>query len=101
MALTGEVGELAELFQWLTAEESSAIMQDPRRTEQARHELADVLGYVLRLADVLHVDLAAALQEKMVITLGKKVAIWWWTSRLLTLVAQLDPRSDPFHPGRC
>jgi len=67
MALTGEVGELAELFQWLTAEESSAIMQDPRRAEQVRHELADVFAYVLRLADVLHVDLADVLQEKMVL----------------------------------
>jgi dCTP diphosphatase len=65
MALTGEVGELVELFQWLTPEESGAIMGDPRRAEQVRHELADVFGYVLRLADVLGVDLADALQEKI------------------------------------
>jgi dCTP diphosphatase len=65
MALTGEVGELVELFQWLTAEESGAIMSDSRRAEQVRHELADVFGYVLRLADVLGVDLSDALHEKI------------------------------------
>jgi len=64
MAMTGEVGELVELFQWLTPEESGAIMSDPRRAEQVRHELADVFGYVLRLADVFGVDLADALQKK-------------------------------------
>jgi dCTP diphosphatase len=64
MALTGEVGELVELFQWLTPQESEAIMSDPRRAEQVRHELADVFGYVLRLADVLGVDLTDALKER-------------------------------------
>ena len=65
MALAGEVGELVEVFQWLTLEQSVEVMADPQRAVQVRHELADVFGYVLRLADVLDVDLMAALDEKV------------------------------------
>lgn len=67
MALASEVGEFAELFQWLTAEEASAIMHNPEEAQKVRHELADVFGYVLRLADVLNIDVEAALEEKMVV----------------------------------
>jgi NTP pyrophosphatase (non-canonical NTP hydrolase) len=65
MALAGEVGELTELFQWLTPEESAQIMSNDRRAAQVRDEIADVFGYVLRFADVLGIDLEAALQAKM------------------------------------
>lgn len=64
MALAGEVGELLEIFQWLSPEQSTAVMADPARAEAVRHELADVFAYLLRLTDVLQVDLAAALREK-------------------------------------
>ncbi|MGW0519929.1 nucleotide pyrophosphohydrolase [Crossiella sp. NPDC003009] len=64
MALIGEVGELAEIFQWLTDAEAQQVMSDPDRAEQVRHELADVLSYLLRLADVLDVDLVEAVREK-------------------------------------
>ncbi|GIJ75984.1 NTP pyrophosphatase, house-cleaning of non-canonical NTPs [Micromonospora phaseoli] len=65
MALAGEAGELLEIFQWLTPAQSAAIMADPARADAVRHELADVLAYLLRLADVLEVDLATALRDKM------------------------------------
>ena len=65
MALTGEVGELAEIFQWLTAEQATAIMEDSLKAEHVREELADVFGYVLRLASILDVDLQAALLSKI------------------------------------
>lgn len=64
MALAGEVGELVEIFQWLTAEESSAVMSSPR-AQDVRDELADVLIYLVRLADVLDVDLIGAGFEKL------------------------------------
>lgn len=67
MALVGEVGELAEVFQWLTDEQAWQVMADAGRAEQVRHELADVLSYLLRLADVLDVDLAAAMREKVAV----------------------------------
>ena len=65
MALTGEVGELTEIFQWLTDEQSASVMGDPARAEHVRDEIADVLAYLLRLCDVLGVDPEAALAEKI------------------------------------
>ena len=65
MALSGEAGELIELFQWLTEEESHRVMGDSASAEAVRDELADILVYVIRLADVLNVDLAAAVRAKM------------------------------------
>jgi dCTP diphosphatase len=71
MALAGEAGELLELFQWLTPEQSSQITADPSTDEKVRHELADVLAYLLRLADLLEIDLMAALDEKMTLNAAK------------------------------
>ncbi len=69
MALAGEAGEVLEHFQWLTAEESAA--PDPARREAVALELADVLMYLVRLADVLEVDLAAAAARKLAINEGR------------------------------
>lgn len=65
LALVGEVGELAELFQWLPAESARDTAQaEPLRT-RVGEELADVLLYLVRLADVLDVDLHAAASAKL------------------------------------
>jgi dCTP diphosphatase len=64
MALSGEVGELVEIFQWLTPEEAAAVMESARAGD-VEDELADVLIYLVRLADVLGVDLLAASSEKL------------------------------------
>jgi dCTP diphosphatase len=64
MALAGEVGELVACFQWLTPDESSHITDDPGTAEAVESELADVLQYLIRLADVLGVDLAGAVRKK-------------------------------------
>ncbi len=66
MALAGAAGELIELFQWKTEAESVTIMDDPRAAEAVRDELADVLMYTLRIADILDVDVEAAIRAKMV-----------------------------------
>lgn len=66
MALTGEVGELTELFQWLSPEESARVMDDGASAGRVRDEIADVLAYLLRLADVLGVDLEEALTAKII-----------------------------------
>jgi len=71
MALTGEVGELVEIFQWRTPEQATRVMSDPATGEHVRHELADVLSYLLRLADVLDIDLLAALDEKIDLNAAK------------------------------
>ena len=65
MALTGEVGELVEIFQWLTEEQSKAVAQDPRTARAVRDELADVLLFLVRLSSVLGVDLNEAVTHKL------------------------------------
>lgn len=63
MALSVEVAELLEHFQWLTEEQSRQLPAD-KHTAVA-HELADVLIYLVELADVLQVDLLQAAQAKI------------------------------------
>ncbi len=63
MALAGEAGELLEVFQWLTEGESRAL--PPAALAAAREELADVLLYLVRLADTLGLDLADAARAKL------------------------------------
>ncbi|MGW1501948.1 hypothetical protein ACWCQW_25820 [Streptomyces mirabilis] len=46
MSLAGESGELLEVFQWLTPEQSSEVMEDPTRAVQVREEMADVFAYL-------------------------------------------------------
>lgn len=65
MALTGEVGELVELFQWLSEEASREVGRDPATARGVRDELADVLIYLVRLAAVLEVDLDEAVRSKL------------------------------------
>ena len=64
LALTGEVGELTEIFQWLTDAQAEAIM-DSDKAEHVRQEVADVFLYLMRLAMVLEIDLDAAVQAKI------------------------------------
>jgi len=65
MALTGEVGELVEIFQWLTEAQSKEAMQDPGQAMRIQEELADVTIYLTRLAAVLGVDLDEAVKDKL------------------------------------
>lgn len=64
-ALCVEAAELLEPFQWLTEEQSRALPDDTR--EAVAGEMADVLLYLLQLADKLGVDLVQAAQRKMAI----------------------------------
>ena len=65
MALTAEVGELVELFQWLSEGASQRVAQDPATARRVRDEIADVLVYLVRLAAVLGVDLDEAVRSKL------------------------------------
>lgn len=65
MALTGEVGELVEIFQWLTEEQSREVADAPETARAVRDELADVALYLIRLCSVLGVDLDEAITHKM------------------------------------
>jgi NTP pyrophosphatase (non-canonical NTP hydrolase) len=65
MAIAGEAGELAAEFQWLTPGESmeNSLSRDQRKAIEL--EIADVQIYLLRLADVLNVDIPAVVREKI------------------------------------
>jgi len=63
MALVGEAAEVVEHFQWLTEEQSARLA--PQDKANVAAELADVLAYLVRLADKLDVDLLAAVTAKM------------------------------------
>lgn len=65
MALSVEVAELVEIFQWLETEESAQVMADPERAQAVRDEVADVMTYLLRLVDVLDIDLDAAMADTL------------------------------------
>ena len=66
MALTSEVGELNELFQWLTEEKSNNVDNN-----EVRQEIADIFIYLLRLADKLDIDIEEAVREKIEINAKK------------------------------
>jgi NTP pyrophosphatase (non-canonical NTP hydrolase) len=69
MALSVETAELLEPFQWLTAEQSQAL--SPQQHEAVRQEIADVLIYLTRLADLLGIDLLQAASDKLAINARK------------------------------
>jgi NTP pyrophosphatase (non-canonical NTP hydrolase) len=69
MALIVEAAEVVEHFQWRTADESDAFSAEERTAVGA--ELADVLFYLVRLADRLDIDLAAAARAKIAVNEAK------------------------------
>jgi NTP pyrophosphatase (non-canonical NTP hydrolase) len=71
MALSGEVGELTEIFQWMTEADSHSAASNPKTASAVRDELADVALYLIRLADVLDVDLNAAIASKLACNAAK------------------------------
>jgi NTP pyrophosphatase (non-canonical NTP hydrolase) len=69
MSVAIEAAEIMEHFQWLTPDEIAAL-PEPQRSAVA-HEIADVLLYLVRLADVLDIDLVEAALDKMAINAHK------------------------------
>ncbi|KAM4608122.1 dCTP pyrophosphatase 1 [Discoglossus pictus] len=65
LALVGEVGELAELFQWQGEVPEGLPGWSPSQREALSHELSDVLIYLLELAEKCHVDLPRAVLSKL------------------------------------
>jgi NTP pyrophosphatase (non-canonical NTP hydrolase) len=63
MALSVEVAEIVEHFQWLTQAESNNL--DPDKLDEIKEEIADVMIYLTRLADRLGIDPMQAAEEKM------------------------------------
>jgi len=65
MAIAGEAGELVAEFQWLKDEESIRGALSTENFSDIELEVADVAIYLLRLSDVLGIDLAQAIRKKM------------------------------------
>ena len=65
LALVGEVGELAELLQWVRHEDQATVVRQQPLRDRLAEEMSDVLLYLLRLADVVGVDLAQAAVFKL------------------------------------
>jgi dCTP diphosphatase len=63
MALAGEAGEMLEIFQWLTEAQSRNL--DDKARAAACDEVADILLYLVRLADQLGIDPFAEAQRKL------------------------------------
>jgi len=69
MAMIVEAAELVEHFQWDTLEESRNLT--PEKREQVSHELADTFVYLLRISQVLEIDLIQAANEKIALNAQK------------------------------
>jgi dCTP diphosphatase len=67
MAVAGEAGELVAEFQWLTAEQSMRSNMSPEKLKDVELEIADVAIYLIRLADVLGIDVAEVVRKKIAI----------------------------------
>ncbi len=65
MSLAIEAAELMEHFQWITIDESRTLVSDAAKRDAAGEELADVLAYVLAMANALNLDLAQTFRNKL------------------------------------
>lgn len=69
MALVSEIGELVEVFQWLTEEESRNLSDEGKTS--VRDELADILIYLIMISEKLGIDLLTAVNDKITKNEGK------------------------------
>ncbi|MBA0396561.1 nucleotide pyrophosphohydrolase [Stenotrophomonas maltophilia] len=71
MAISGEVGELNEIFQWMTEADSFKAATSEATASAVRDEIADVALYLIRLSDVLGIDLNEAVSSKLATNAAK------------------------------
>lgn len=64
MALSSEVGELSDIFQWLSSEEAYEKLSTKNK-DLVKEEIADILIYIIRLSDKLDIDLEQEVFEKI------------------------------------
>lgn len=71
ISISLEAAEVLEIFQWKSPQEVESMNHDPDTTSKIGHEMADVLIYLLLLADRLKIDLDNAVIEKLEINRAK------------------------------
>ncbi len=64
-ALVGEAGELAAEVQWVSDTDMESYLADPTKRSALASEMADILNYLVRLADKLNVDLVVEALKKI------------------------------------
>ena len=65
LALVGEAGELAAEVQWVSDTDMESYLADPPKRSAIASEMADILNYLVRLADKLNVDLVEEALKKI------------------------------------
>ncbi len=65
MALAGEVAEIVELFQWLSEKQSRELKYSEKGKQEIAEEIADVMIYLMRLADKLEIDIEEVVWAKI------------------------------------
>ena len=65
IALSIEASELLEHFRWKNKEEVKKIWEDPQKKEDIEDEMADILYFLVRMAQRYNLDLSEALDRKM------------------------------------
>ena len=65
LALVGEAGELAAEVQWVSDTDMESYLADPTKRSAIASEMADILNYLVRLADKLYVDLVVEALKKI------------------------------------
>lgn len=65
MALSVEGSELAEIFQWMTEEQSNKIKHNPEAMVKIEDEVADIFIYLMRVMKKTDIDLEKAVINKM------------------------------------
>ena len=65
MSIAVEAAELMEIFQWLTEKESFEIKNNEKKFTHVKEEVADVFILLVRLCEILKIDLEEAFWDKM------------------------------------
>ncbi len=65
MALSVETAELVEIFQWLNEDDSLLKNLSDEDINRVREEVADILIYIIRLSDILKIDLEKSILDKI------------------------------------
>lgn len=71
MALSVEASELVEIFQWMSESESHKAHQESVVREKTAEELADILLYLTRMADLMNINLSHAVEKKLALNAQK------------------------------
>ena len=65
IALSIEASELLEIFRWKTRDEVNALFNNPTKKEDIEDEMADILYFLVRIAQFYDINLSKALENKM------------------------------------